>query len=380
MSELPTASVPGSEPAAPEPLASQHTSTFPQILAHFGMSVLVTTYQAGRLVILRNDNGVLNTHFRMFPKPMGLALAPHRLVLGTEMEIREFHSVPAVAPKLEPKGRHDVAFLPRTAHSTGDVQIHEMAWIDDEVWFVNTLFSCLCTRSAVYSFEPQWRPSFVSQLAPEDRCHLNGLCVIEGRPRYVTALGETDTAGGWRKNKRDGGILIDVDRQEIIARGLSMPHSPRWYAGKLWVLHSGTGGIGYVEPATGRYQSVAELPGFTRGLSFVGPYAFVGLSQVRESAVFSGIPIAERPESDRSCGVWVVNIETGETVAWVKFQNAVQEIFAVEVLPQARFPDVVIDNREILAGSFVLPDRALADVAPPRAANPKPSQKSAHSS
>jgi uncharacterized protein (TIGR03032 family) len=323
------------------------------------MSVLVTTYQAGRLVILRNDAGVLNTHFRMFPKPMGLALAPNRLAVGAEMDIREFHNVPAVAPKLEPKGKHDVAFLPRTAHGTGDVQIHEMAWIDGEVWFVNTLFSCLCTRSAVFSFQPQWRPWFVSQLAPEDRCHLNGLCVVDGRVKYVTALGETDEAGGWRKNKRDGGILIDVDRQEIVAHKLSMPHSPRWYRDRLWLLDSGTGGFGWVDLTSGRFVPVADLPGFTRGLSFAGEFAFVGLSQVRESAVFSGIPIADRLESERSCGVWVVNIDTGEIAAWVKFEDAVQEIFAVEALAHARFPDVVIDDREILAGTFILPDDAL---------------------
>jgi uncharacterized protein (TIGR03032 family) len=183
--------------------------------------------------------------------------------------------------------------------------------------------------------------------------------------KYVTALGETDEPGGWRKNKRDGGILIDVDRQEIIARGLSMPHSPRWYRDRLWLLNSGTGGFGWIDLASGRFMPVAELPGFTRGLSFAGQFAFIGLSQVRESAVFSGIPIAERPESERSCGVWVVNIDTGETAAWVKFEDAVQEIFAVEVLAQARFPDVVIDNREILAGSFILPDQALADVPKP---------------
>lgn len=352
-------------PAAPEPMRSLHTSTFPQILARFGMSVLVTTYQAGRLVILRNDNGVLNTHFRPFQKPMGLALAPHRLALGCEMEIREFHSVPAVAPKLEPTSQHDMALLPRTTHATGDVQIHEMAWIDGEVWFVNTRFSCLCTRSAIYSFQPRWRPWFISQLAPEDRCHLNGLCVIDGKVKYVTALGETDEARGWRKNKRDGGILIDVARQAIVARGLSMPHSPRWYHGKLWLLNSGAGGLGFIDPATGRYESVVELPGFTRGLSFAGPLAFVGLSQVRESAMFSGIPIADRPQSERSCGVWVVNLKSKEIVAWVKFEDAVQEIFAVEVLRDAKFPDVVIDNREILASSFILPDQALADVPKP---------------
>ncbi|MBI3866449.1 MAG: TIGR03032 family protein [Planctomycetia bacterium] len=362
MTDAPSPNAPADASASPHPMRSQHTSTFPQLLSHFGASVLVTTYQAGRLVILRNDDGVLNTHFRLFPKPMGLALAPHRLALGAAMEIREFHNVPAVAPKLEPKGKHDVAFLPRTAHGTGDVQIHEMAFIKDEVWFVNTRFSCLCTRSSVYSFQPQWRPWFISQLSPEDRCHLNGLCVVDGVAKYVTALGETNDAGGWRKNKRDCGILIDVARQEIVARGLSMPHSPRWYRDRLWLLNSGTGGFGWVDLATGRYESVVELPGFTRGLCFAGQFAFIGLSQVRESAVFSGIPIAERPESERACGVWVVNIDTGEIVAWVKFEDAVQEIFAVEILQNARFPDVVIDDQEILAGSFILPDQALHDV------------------
>jgi uncharacterized protein (TIGR03032 family) len=360
----PTNPAPSESTAAttPEPMRSVHTSNFPGILEHFGMSVLVTTYQAGRLVVLRNDGGVLNTHFRLFPKPMGLALAPNRLAIGCEMEIREFHNIPAVAAKVEPKGRHDVAFLPRMAHATGDIQIHEMAWIDGDVWFVNTRFSCLATRSPLHSFIPRWRPPFVSKLAPEDRCHLNGLCVIDGRVRYVTALGETDTAGGWRDNKRSGGIVIDVPNGRIIARELSMPHSPRWYRNRLWLLHSGTGGFGFVDPNSGEYQSVCELPGFTRGLSFAGPLAFIGLSQVRESAVFSGIPIAERPQSERACGVWVVNIETGQIVAWVKFEDAVQEIFAVEVLPQARYPEIVIDDRELLAGSFILPDEALADL------------------
>jgi uncharacterized protein (TIGR03032 family) len=266
-----------------------------------------------------------------------------------------------VARKLEPADKHDACFMPRVAHATGDIQIHEMAWVGDELWFINTAFSCLCTRSEGYSFRPRWRPPFVSHLAPEDRCHLNGLGMVDGQVRYVTALGETNTIGGWRANKRDGGVLIDVPSNQIIARGLSMPHSPRWYDGRLWLLESGAGSIGTVDPASGRYRSIAELPGYTRGLSFHGPLAFVGLSQVRESAIFSGIPLVERLQ-ERTCGVWVVNIHTGETVAFVKFEDAVQEIFAVEVLPNMRYPDVITDNKELLAGSFVLPDDALADV------------------
>ena len=344
-----------------EPLRSIHTSTFPQILKQHGISLLVSTYQAGRLVVLRADGNVLNTHFRGFPKPMGLAVRENRFAIGLAMEIGEYHNLPAVARKLEPAGKHDACFMPRTSYATGDIQIHEMAWAGEELWFVNTAFSCLCTRSDGYSFRPRWRPPFVSHLAPEDRCHLNGLALVDGRVRYVTALGETNTAGGWRANKRNGGIVMDIAANRIVARGLSMPHSPRWYNGRLWVLESGAGTIGTLDPTSGQYQAIAELPGYARGLSFHGPLAFVGLSQVRESATFSGIPLVERLK-DRTCGVWVVNIETGETVAFVKFEDAVQEIFAVEVLPGMRYPDVITDNTELLASSYVLPDEALADV------------------
>jgi uncharacterized protein (TIGR03032 family) len=354
------------------PLRSVHTANFGPLLGELGLSVLITTYQAGKLVVLRqNDEGSLNTHFRTFPRPMGLAVHGDRLALGTALEVWEFHNLPAVARNLEPVGTHDACFLPRLAHVTGDVQVHEMAWVpgagataEPELWFVNTRFSCLCTRAMPYSFVPRWRPKFVSAIAPEDRCHFNGLGVRDGKVRYVTALGATDTAGGWRATKKDGGVLIDVENNEILAGGLSMPHSPRWYAGKLWVLNSGSGGLGTVDPGTGRYEEVVSLPGFTRGLDFVGPLGFVGLSQVRESAVFSGIAIAERPFEERCCGVWVVNIQTGQVVAFVKFEDGVQEIFAVQTLRRRR-PDVLNDDVTRLAESFVLPDEALVDVTAP---------------
>ncbi len=348
---------------APPPLRSVHTASFPALLDQLGLSVLVTTYQAGKLVLLRSDGGTLNTHFRSFCKPMGLATAGDRLAVGTALEIWEYHNLPAVAQRLEPAGRHDACFLPRLGHTTGDIQIHEMAWGNDGLWFVNTRFSCLCTLDRVHSFVPRWRPPFISALAPEDRCHLNGLSLVQGRPAFVTALAETDTRGGWRAHKKDGGVLIEVETGRVLLRGLAMPHSPRWHDGKLWLLESGAGSLGYVDPWTLRYQCVAELPGFTRGLAFHDNLAFVGLSQVRESAVFSGIPIAERPIEERCCGVWVVDVATGQTVAFVKFEDAVQEVFAVQVLPGVRFPDLINDNPALIADSFVLADEAL-DVVP----------------
>jgi uncharacterized protein (TIGR03032 family) len=349
--------------AGPSPLRSVHTTNFPAILEHLGSSLLVTTYQAGKLVVLRSDGGVLNTHFRAFNKPMGMAVGRGRLAIGTAVDVWEFRNVPAVTAKLEPAGKHDACYLPRSAHVTGDVQIHEMAYVGDQVLFVNTRFSCLATHDPDHSFAPTWRPKFITALTPDDRCHLNGLCIVDGRPKWVTALGETDTSGGWRENKKSGGILIDVDSNEIIVRGLSMPHSPRWHSGRLWLLESGTGSLGFVDLDTGRYESIVQLDGFTRGLEMVGNLAFIGLSQVRETAVFSGIQITERlQETERTCGVWVVDVQRGQVIAFLKFEDAVQEIFAVSLLPGVRFPDLINDNAEIVGSSFVLPDAALRDV------------------
>ena len=161
--------------------------------------------------------------------------------------------------------------------------------------------------------------------------------MVDDEVRYVTALGTSDEAGGWRENKARGGVVMDVPSNEIVAAGLSMPHSPTWYRDKLWVLESGEGAIGYVDLDTGKVETVAQLPGFTRGLAFAGPLAFVGLSEVRESATFGGLPLTGRLE-ERQCGVWVVNIETGQTIAFLRFEDLVQEIFAVKLLPGDRLP------------------------------------------
>jgi uncharacterized protein (TIGR03032 family) len=341
------------------PLGSAHTTTFPEILDNLGMSLLVTTYQAGKLVILRADDGMLNTHFRGFNKPMGMALAGDRLAIGAGMEIWEYHNVPALARRLEPAGKHDACFLPRSGHVTGNILIHEMAWHDGELWFVNTRFSCLCTLDPWHSFVPRWRPAFISGLAPQDRCHLNGLSFTPSGRCLVTALGETDSIAGWRADKRAGGILLDAGRDQVLVRGLAMPHSPRAHDGRLWLLESGTGTFGYVDESAGRYEPITALPGFTRGLDFCGDYAFIGLSQVRESLDFSGLPITEAA-AERNCGVWVIDLRSGQTVAFVRFEDAVQEIFAIQVVPHARFPELLNDDRALLADSFVVPDAAVA--------------------
>ena len=235
-----------------------------------------------------------------------------------------------------------------------------MAWAGDELWFVNTRFSCLCTLGRSHSFVPRWRPSFISALAPEDRCHLNGMEMVDGRPRDVTALGDTNTGGGWRDNKARGGVLIDMRNGEFVAQGLSMPHSPRWYRGALGAR------VGHRHDRSGRSEhrplpAGGRAAGIHARLSFLGRYAFVGLSQVRETAVFSGIPITERL-SERISGVWVVDIISGQTVAFLKFEDAVQEVFAVQVVPNLRHPELIVADDPLLNDSFVLPDDSLREV------------------
>jgi uncharacterized protein (TIGR03032 family) len=219
---------------------------------------------------------------------------------------------------------------------------------------VNTRFSCLCTLHPDYSFVPRWRPPFVTDFTADDRCHLNGLAVVDGRPKYVTALGETDTANGWRADKPRGGCLMEVGSGEVISRGLSMPHSPRWHDGRLWLLESGTGQLVLVEPATGRRERVAEVPGFARGLTLAGPYAFVGLSKIRQTSAMDGVPLADRREQLK-CGVAVVDLRSGQVIALLEFQTAVEETFDVQLLPGLRFPEVIGFQQETIQHTFVVP-------------------------
>ncbi len=356
----------GAAPEEPPPFTSSHTSNFPLVLEDLGISLLVSTYQAGKLIIVRAEEGRLNTHFRSFASPMGIAYQPEtgRLAIGARHEVWEFHNHQSVAPKLSATQLHDAAFLPRHCHFSGDIRIHEIGWIGSALWAVNTRFSCLCTFDQEHSFVPRWRPPFITALAPEDRCHLNGMAIVNGAPKYVTCLGASDTARGWREHKADGGCLLDVETGEFLLRGLCMPHSPRLHDGRVWILESGIGSVSIADLSAGTTTVVSRLPGFTRGIDFHGHFAFVGLSQVRESAIFSGIPLVEEVK-ERVCGVWVIDLRTGATVAWLRFEGTVQEIFSVQVLPGVRFPDLINEPGPTLDSSFVLPDQALEDVPAP---------------
>ncbi|MEH2367452.1 TIGR03032 family protein [Nostoc sp.] len=309
-----------------------------------------TTYQTNRLFLVGSTSEKLTVNERLFDKPMGLYASGDRLYMSTRYQLWQFEN------RLLPQERYhssDRLYFPSQAYTTGDLNVHDVV-LDgqQQLLFVNTDFSCLATLQAGYSFVPIWQPSFISKLAAEDRCHLNGLAMVEGKATYVTACSATDTAGGWRDHRVEGGIIMHVPSNEIIATGLSMPHSPRWYQGKLWLLNSGTGELGYLDvgQAANKFVPIAFCPGFVRGLAFWNNVALVGLSKLR-SRSFTGLPLEERLAAqgqEAQCGLMLIDLNTGKTLHWLHLDGVVQELFDVVVLPGVVHPRAIgLQNEDI---------------------------------
>lgn len=309
-------------------------------LAEQKLAIALTTYQIGKLYFigLKPDN-TLSVFERSFNRCMGLCSTPNGLYMSSLYQVWRFENV--LEPGQQQDG-FDRLYVPQVGYTTGDLDIHDMAVDrDGRLVFVNTLFGCLATLSETHSFKPLWRPAFISKLAAEDRCHLNGLAMKDGQPAYVTAISQSDVTDGWREHRADGGIVIDVNRNEIVCTGLSMPHSPRWYNGRLWLLNSGTGEFGYVDLATGRFESLCFCPGYMRGLSFHGDFALVGLSKPRHNKTFSGLALDANLKSrnaEARCGVQVIDLRTGDVVHWLRMEGVVEELYDVITLPNVRRP------------------------------------------
>jgi uncharacterized protein (TIGR03032 family) len=341
-------------PPAPVEFRYTQSDSFVALLHELRSSLLVSTYQANKLLAVRASGPGLSTLVRTFERPIGLAVDGSRLALGTRKEVWFLRNAPDIAAQIAPAGTHDACFLPRSSHVTGDIGIHEITWSGGELWLVSTRFSCLATLSPDYSFVPRWRPPFISVIAAEDRCHLNGLAMVDGTPTFVSALGTTDSRDGWRADKPHGGCILDVASGQFVTRGLSMPHSPRWYNDRLWVLESGTGSLLRVDRDTGSRETVIQLPGFARGLALVGPIAFVGLSRIRPTSAMDGVPIAGDRDKLK-CGIAAVDLRSGRLLGMLEFQSAVEEIFDVQLLPGTRFPEILGFQQDSIAHTFVVP-------------------------
>ena len=330
------------EPAVPQ-FELTTSRQFPNFLAEQQISLAFTTYQAGKLFLLGlQPDGHVSVSERTLARCMGMVASPGGLHVATLYQIWRFRNV-LDAGVLH--NGHDALYAPRMSWVTGDLDVHDMGLLPDgRPVFANTLFSCVATVSDEHSFSPLWKPRFISKLAAEDRCHLNGLAMDGNVPRYVTVVGQSDVADGWREHRHNGGCVIDMASHEVVVGGLSMPHSPRLHAGKLWLLNSGTGEFGWVDVKAGRFEPVAFCPGYLRGLAFVGDYAVLGLSQSRGNRTFSGLALDEalaKRGAQARCGLMVVDLRTGDTVHWVRLAGVVQELYDVVLLPGVRRPSAI---------------------------------------
>ena len=316
-----------------ESIACHVDPGFAEWISRVEGTLVVTTYQARKIVLVGHDGRQVTVLVRDMEVPMGLAVDGARLAVALRDTVTVLADAPELAPDLpgHPRGQFRHLYLPRVSYATGDVRAHELAFGSEGLWIVNTRFSCLCLASDQYSFVPRWTPRFVTECVPEDRCHLSGLATERGAPAFVTAHAPTDVQSGWREQKLGGGVVVDVAAGEVVASGFMMPHSPRVDGGALWVLDSGRGELVKIDRASGARTSVARLPGFARGLCFVGHHAVVGLSRIRETNIFGGVPIAERHD-ELVCGVAVIDTRSGRLEGVLRFTSGCEEIFDVALL------------------------------------------------
>ncbi len=313
------------------------TRQFTAWLAEARVSLAFTTYQSGKVFFIGlQPDGRLSVFERTLNRCMGMYVTPdaQSLYISTLYQLWRFERANGEGQGY--KG-FDALYIPQVGYTTGDLDIHDVAVdADGRLVFVNTLFSCLATTSETHSFKPIWRPRFISKLAAEDRCHLNGLAMENGRARYVTSVSESDVNDGWRERRSNGGLVIDVQSNEVVARGLAMPHSPRVHDGKFWLLNSGTGEFGWVDIKAGRFEPVCFCPGYLRGLAFTGQFAVVGLSESRHNKTFDDLPLKEQMatrQAEPRCGLQVIDLRTGDIVHSLRISGIVEELYDVVTLP-----------------------------------------------
>ena len=341
------------------------------------VSLAFTSYQSGQLFLIGAlPDKRISIHQRNFIRAMGLIGQPDRVYVAS---IEAVWRLENILRRTERANQYfDRLFVPRNAQITGDLDIHELA-VDKygRVIFVNTKYSCLATLSLVHSFKPLWKPKFITKLAPEDRCHLNGVGMVAGMPKYVTAVSQSDLINGWREKREKGGVLIDIENDRVVTDDLSMPHSPRVAGGTLWVLDSGRGYIARVDETTGKRENIAFCPGFLRGLAIWNGHAIATVSLPRDGT-FQGLELEENIRARGGvawCGIQIVDMRTGDIVQWIRLDGYIKELFDVAVIPGARCPmALAIGTPELQQTISIDPEMApiSLDTNLPRASETKP--------
>ncbi len=340
------------------PFTSKYSPEVPEILYNLQCTIALSTYQAGKVVLLSAptpDKIVLLA--RTFEGAMGIATKKNKMAVACKSNLHILANTPSMAKTYPPKQNvYDALYMPRATFHTGQLSLHDLNWSGNDLLAVNTLFSSIVKINDNYSFEPVWKPSFISQLAPEDRCHLNGMAMKGEDIKYVTALGKTDTRGGWRENKLTGGVIIDFETNEIIAENLAMPHSPRIYNDDLYCLQSAAGELIEVDKNTGKSETITKFDYFLRGMDKIGDYLFIGHSKLRHTtSVFKDLPIAKKSQK---AGVIIVHLPSGAIVGNIMYENSVDEIYDIKILPNIVRPNIINPEHQSVNIAITTPENS----------------------
>ena len=346
------------KPVSKKPFSYKSSSNIPELLLDLNCSLCITTYQAGKLILIGPRNRDQLAQYPIsFRKPMGVAIQGPKMAVASENDVTVFRNSPGLSRGFPQKeGVHDAVFVPRATYYTGAIDIHDLEWGAGALWAVNTAFSCLVKIDAEFSFTPVWKPPFISKILPNDRCHLNGLAMQAGKPKFVTALGTGDTPQSWRENIVNGGVLIDVDSGENVLRDLAMPHSPRIYNNKLYALLSATGELICVDPVKGSFDVVIKLDAFLRGMVIYNDFAFIGTSTLRsKSSTFDKLELEIKAQH---AGVTIVHLPSVSVVGQFTYTSSVKEIYDVQLLPGVVHPMLLSRHVDEHKQSISFPGRA----------------------
>jgi uncharacterized protein (TIGR03032 family) len=329
-------------------------------------SIAFTSYQTGKLFLVGlTPEKKVSFHQQSYQRAMGIHCLRDRLYVGSLFQIWRLENV--LGPAERANKHFDRLYVPRNAQTVGDVDVHEVS-VDraGRIVFVNTKYSCLATVSTKFGFRPIWKPPFISKLAAEDRCHMNGMAMEDGLPRYVTAVSQSDVINGWRERRHEGGVLIDVQNDKILTDQLSMPHSPRVYNGQIYALDSGRGHLIRIDRDTGKKEDICFCPGFLRGLSLHNGYALVTVSKPRDGA-FSGLELQEalkKRDGEAWCGVLIIDLRSGDMVEFIRMDGQIAELFDVSIIPDTLCPMAIgVNSPEI--HSMITFDKEFAPLIPP---------------
>jgi len=342
-----------------------HKPSLPGWMKDNNCTFVITSYKSHTLIFLGVRNDTIYTYTMMQERPTGIAIKDDKLYVSNIGNIVTYVNRGAIETPLN--GMFDTNYCVKNINVSAHIDVHDICVSDDcqsnksseTLFYCSTGLNSICTPSDKYTCNIYWTPPWIKlndkgNPPNEDRCHLNGLCCLDGKPKYVTAVCMRDYLGAWQEHMNEG-VVYDVVENKVVCDKLIMPHSPRVYKNKIWILESGSGYFGYIDG--GKFIKKTFLPGFLRGLDFIGNFAVICTSLDRHDHAFRDTPVSRKLKADgrdSKCGIWVIDLENFEIESYLHFSD-IKELYDVRIIPNSQTPRVLGMTDSITWKNIYLP-------------------------